>query len=222
MRVNLSRLVPALLALAIPLLVYSFTLSPAVSLIDSGELAVVCYTLGISHPTGYPLYTLLGKIVSGLPFGAVIDKLNFLSALFASGAALFFYLALRELLAKVTGADGENLLANLGIAGMASYMAFSPALWSLAVTNEVYALHIFFVSLTVFLWLKWDSMRSERVFFLICLVYGLSFTNHMTSILFFPSLLIFLWSGWGKTLFTRRRLLLGSVLFLLGFSLYLY
>jgi hypothetical protein len=222
MRVSLSRFVPALLVFAIPLLVYCLTLTPAVSFIDSGELAVVCYTLGISHPTGYPLYTLLGKIVSGLPFGAVIAELNFLSALFASGAALFFYLALRELLTKVTSAGADNLLANLGGAGIALYLAFIPAFWSLAVTNEVYTLHIFFVSLMVFLWLKWDQMRSDRVFFLVCFFYGLSFTNHMTSILLFPSLLIFLWTGWGKTHFIKKRILLGAALFFLGFSLYLY
>src|SRR4030067_3268622 len=104
MRLNPARAVPALLTLLLPLVVYSLTLSPAVSFIDSGELAVVCYTLGISHPTGYPLYTLLGKIFSGLPVGTVIVRLNFLSALFASGAALFFYLALRELLTRVTRA----------------------------------------------------------------------------------------------------------------------
>ncbi|HLG93332.1 MAG TPA: DUF2723 domain-containing protein, partial [candidate division Zixibacteria bacterium] len=39
--------------------VYGATLARTVGFIDSGELAWVSATLGIPHPTGYPLYTLL-------------------------------------------------------------------------------------------------------------------------------------------------------------------
>ncbi|MCK4656993.1 MAG: DUF2723 domain-containing protein, partial [candidate division Zixibacteria bacterium] len=33
-----------------------------VGFVDSGELAVACFSLGIAHPTGYSLYTLLGRV----------------------------------------------------------------------------------------------------------------------------------------------------------------
>jgi hypothetical protein len=36
-------------------IVYLTTLAPSVVKIDSGELAAVQSTLGIAHPTGYPL-----------------------------------------------------------------------------------------------------------------------------------------------------------------------
>ena len=45
-------------------IVYVRTLCPTVDFIDSGELATVAYTLGIAHPTGYPLFTLVGWIFS--------------------------------------------------------------------------------------------------------------------------------------------------------------
>lgn len=41
--------------LLIDLVVYLTTRAPVVQFIDSGELAVVCQTLGIAHPTSYPL-----------------------------------------------------------------------------------------------------------------------------------------------------------------------
>ena len=47
--------------------VYFFTLAPRVGLIDSGELAMGCHFLNILHPTGYPLYTVLGRLASLFP-----------------------------------------------------------------------------------------------------------------------------------------------------------
>lgn len=42
------------------LAVYTWTLNPTVSLEDSGELAVAADYLGVPHPPGYPIWTLLG------------------------------------------------------------------------------------------------------------------------------------------------------------------
>ena len=46
---------------------YLFTIAPGVVQIDSGELATVQATLGIAHPTGYPLFTLIGYLFLKLP-----------------------------------------------------------------------------------------------------------------------------------------------------------
>src|SRR5215831_21106438 len=71
------------------LLVYLATLCPTVNFIDSGELATDVYTLGIAHPTGYPLFMILGHLFSRIPLGLrVIEQINLLSALCCS-AALF-------------------------------------------------------------------------------------------------------------------------------------
>ena len=48
-------------------IVYGFTLAPSVVHIDSGELAAVQSTLGIAHPTGYPLFTILGYLFLRIP-----------------------------------------------------------------------------------------------------------------------------------------------------------
>ena len=39
--------------------VYFYTMAPTVTLEDSGELAVASDYLGVSHPPGYPIWTLL-------------------------------------------------------------------------------------------------------------------------------------------------------------------
>jgi hypothetical protein len=83
------------LLLVVDLSVYLLTLAPTVQFIDSGELAVVCKTLGIAHPTGYPLYTLLGRLFSLLPSGDIIFRVSQMSLLFTCAASLvLFYILL--------------------------------------------------------------------------------------------------------------------------------
>ena len=49
------------LAVAVPaLVVYGITLAPTITTGDSGELVTAAATLSLAHPTGYPLYLLLG------------------------------------------------------------------------------------------------------------------------------------------------------------------
>jgi hypothetical protein len=70
--------------------IYLVTLAPSVVQIDSGELAAVQATLGIAHPTGYPLFTLLGFLFSKIPLPLTqILKANLLAAIFCALGAVF-------------------------------------------------------------------------------------------------------------------------------------
>ena len=61
-----------------------------VSTADNAELQLVGSTLGLAHPPGFPLYTLLAHLVHHLPFSAEsATKINALSAAL-SGIVLFF------------------------------------------------------------------------------------------------------------------------------------
>lgn len=64
---------------------YLTSIAPSVVQIDSGELAAVQCTLGIAHPTGYPLFTILGYLFSliPLPFSKIF-QLNILSAIYTA------------------------------------------------------------------------------------------------------------------------------------------
>src|SRR5690606_6571754 len=55
------------LAVVVPLLVYLPDISPYVGRADTFEFQVVGPTLGIAHPSGYPLYVLVAKAFSLLP-----------------------------------------------------------------------------------------------------------------------------------------------------------
>ena len=70
---------------------YIFTIAPSVIQIDTGELAAVQCTLGIAHPTGYPLFTMLGYIFSLIPLPlSKIFQMNILAAIYCAFAVSVF------------------------------------------------------------------------------------------------------------------------------------
>jgi hypothetical protein len=80
------------------LLIYIFTLCPTVFWWDCGEFIANIAVLGLPHRPGFPIYVLLGKFFSFLPFFSLALKINFLSALFSALSLLIFYFAFFEIL----------------------------------------------------------------------------------------------------------------------------
>lgn len=94
-----STLLISLLTFSISFTVYLFTLSPTVGLEDAGEFITAIATLGIAHPSGYPLYVVLGKLFTLLvPLGDIAWRVNLFSAFCASLTAALFSLLLVDIL----------------------------------------------------------------------------------------------------------------------------
>ncbi len=185
--------------------VYSFTLCPTIYLIDAGELTTVGATLGIAHPTGYPLYTLLARLAALMPAGSVAVRVNVLSALLGSCAAFVFYLLLRRLLR-------DPLLALLPT----GLLAFSHTLWNTSLSAEVYPLTALFITLLLLLI---RPLSASARLFLVAFTAGLACTNHMIIATVLLPLAVYL--------LIRHRPRPGAVVvalafFGLGLSLYLY
>jgi 4-amino-4-deoxy-L-arabinose transferase-like glycosyltransferase len=213
--------------LLIDLIVYLLTRAPVVQFIDSGELAVVCQTLGIAHPTGYPLYTLLGRLFCLIPLQDVIFRVNLMSLLFTCLSSVILFLALliigRDFL---QGTDGRSRFVIWAALLASLIFSFTPTMWSQATSNEVYSLNVLFYTLIILLVLLWRTRRKpqagERISFLLAFVYGLSFGNHMSTVLLLPAILFISIDTLGKRLFTPRRILFILSLFLLGLSIYVF
>ncbi len=72
-------------------LVYYSTMAPSVLQIDTGELASAQALLGIAHPTGYPLFTMLGYLFTLIPLPvSTIYQLNLFAVLSTSVGVYFF------------------------------------------------------------------------------------------------------------------------------------
>ena len=97
-------LTPARVALGLAVAAFALyvaTLAPGLLPADSGEFQLVAATLGIAHPPGYPLYTLLGWLFTRLTPTNPAWGLNLLSAIFATLTLVVVVLAG----ARVVGGD---------------------------------------------------------------------------------------------------------------------
>ncbi|MFN8455816.1 MAG: DUF2723 domain-containing protein [Anaerolineae bacterium] len=85
------------------LILYLNTLAPSVVTLfdDSLEFQLVTYQLGIAHPTGYPLYTLLGKLFTFLPIGNVAYRVNLMSAFFGAATVGLLYLLIVQIIERM-------------------------------------------------------------------------------------------------------------------------
>ncbi len=165
-----------------------------VGFVDSGELAVACSTLGIAHPPGYPLYTLLGRLFCILHPGEVIQAVSFLSVVCGIGSAIFFFLTCLILFGSLRPGNRKSSLTLVAAATSGMLLLYSPQVWILSVTNEVYALHLLFLSAITFLVTRarFTPGRSDiRIFALIAYIVGLSFCNHSSTV--FVAAAIMLW-----------------------------
>lgn len=195
---------------------YLATLAPTVlhytdQMKDSAVLPAVAYTLGISHPTGYPTYTLLTYLFTFLPVGDVAYRVNLASAVFGAGAvALLFGVGFQLGRGVVAAAVGALAFAVSGL------------FWSQAVIAEVYTLHILFVALVPFVLLLWREKRQDRYLLLAAFLVGLSMTHHLTSGLLLPAAGLFVLIVEPKKVLEWRVVLGSAGLFLAALLPYAY
>ncbi len=165
-------------------IIYLFTLAPSVVQIDSGELAAVQATLGIAHPTGYPLFTMIGYLFSliPLPFTKIL-QLNILAAIYCSAAVGVFTYTIKYCLdnlaafkskksnqredAKKEKKKGKHQIETTDNKGELSeniklltavfgglILAFSRTFWFQSTSVEVYSLHLLLITLIILSLLK--------------------------------------------------------------------
>ena len=91
-----ASVISAAFVLVASLALYLYTLAPTVTLVDSGELLLAVYSLGVAHPPGFPLYVLLAHTFSLLPFGNLATRIHLASALSAALAATMMTLLIIE------------------------------------------------------------------------------------------------------------------------------
>lgn len=210
----------------VSLILFTVTLAPSVATIfdDSLEFQLVTYQAGIAHPTGYPLYTLLGKLFTFLPVGNVAYRVNWLSALFgAATVALLFPLTVTVAAPakKLRGANGRRWPLWGGAVTGAALLAVSLIFWQQATIAEVYTLNAFFVVLLLLVAVKFPC--SEGKIYGLAVLAGLSLTHHRTMVLLFPALALYLLITCPLATLFRLKTMLATVgLFLLPMLLYLY
>ena len=194
-----------LLVFVFSLAVYVRCLTPTVPFWDSGEFIATAYRLGIPHPPGTPLYVLIGRVFSLLPFGSVAVRVNFLSAFFAAVAVLFTYLIAVRLIRRNYLADEVAPIwpALVGGAVAAFFTAWGTTFWDNSIEAEVYSTASAIMCLCVWLALLWWERQGEpqndRLLWAILYVLFLSIGVHLGSFLVFPCIyLLVTMVHWGR------------------------
>ncbi|MGZ6313145.1 MAG: protein O-mannosyl-transferase family [Candidatus Limnocylindrales bacterium] len=192
--------------------IYAATAMPGVSFADWAEAQTVPDVLGIAHPTGYPLFTILGKLASLVPISSVAFRANLLSGLFTSIAL----------------ATAVLIIARLGVrpviaAAAALTLGLTPGLWLNSTHAGVHTLHLALVALLVHRLLLWADEGKPRDLYLGALLLGLSFGNHMLTLIIAPLIVgAAVWFGHRSIRARPGRLGGAALAFLAGLSVYLY
>lgn len=147
----------------VAMVIYLYTLAPTILPADSGEFQFVAYVLGIAHPPGYPLYTMLGKLFTYLPVGDIAYRMNLMSAFFAALTLALVGRYVRSL----TGSAFAGLMAALSLGAL-------PTFWAQATTANIRSLVALFTASLLAL----TCGQGHLPWFLLAFTFGLGATHH--------------------------------------------
>ena len=190
----------AILLFALSLGVYTRTLAPGLLFGDPGEFHFAAWRFGLAHPTGYPLYLLLGGAWQHLAalFGAdPAFSLNLFSALLAATTVALFYLAVLAWLPQ------RDTPARIAAVFAALLVAVNPTFWSQALIAEVYALHALFIAAFLLLTALHAQSPIHPIsqsplpffpspLFPLSLLLGFALSHHRTALFLLPGYLLWL------------------------------
>jgi hypothetical protein len=203
-------------------LFYIVCASPGFGWRDGPELAVTATFLDVAHPSGFPTYTLLAKVLTWLPFGTLAFRVTIFTAL-AGGLAIFWLgILLRHLHDRE-----ESRPSYLFLFAPLFFYAFHQAIFASSIEVEVYSLNAAMIIGLLLCSVRWRNGHGVVWLYIGGFLYGLSCGNHASLALYLPVLLIL-------TFFTRPenepppnsrihliRVGLLSLFFLIGLSVYL-
>jgi Protein of unknown function (DUF2723) len=202
------RFAAALLVSVAAFFLYRSTLLPGVDFGDTGSFQATVGSTDISPRDGYPLYFAVGNLFVAATGAEPAHALNLASAVEGAAAIGLVAMATTELCGSMWAASAAALL-----------FAGSYTFWSQAIIAEVYALHACFVSLTLWLLLRWHRRPILGTLASFFAVYALGFGNHLSMILLAPAYTVFLLiaapAGW-RSMLRPRVIALASALAALG------
>ncbi|MDA8020246.1 MAG: DUF2723 domain-containing protein [Thermoanaerobaculia bacterium] len=168
----------ALWVFLVCLVIYTLGACRTIYVGDSGELVAAAATLGIPHPSGYPLYVLLGhlwiQLLGVVGVDSVAFRMSLFSVFFAGLSCTLFWIVCRR---------GGVVRPMAWLATL--LFGLSPSFWSQAGVQRVYSLNAFFAIAVVGLALEWyrsgdatGAQRDVRWMAAAAFAAGLGATNH--------------------------------------------
>jgi hypothetical protein len=168
-----ASILAALLVFALLLIVYQQTVLRTAVDQDSGEYVAAVHVQGIPHPTGYPLWLLLGRLFDCLPLGGTSAyRVGIMNAVWVAGAGAAITLTALAL----TGQILPSILAGL------AFGLWSPP-WGDSVRAMVHALSGLLVALCIVALRRWNRDRTAKALLLLSLAVGVAAMHHRVAFL---------------------------------------
>ncbi len=157
------------------LTLYITTLSPDILPADNGEFQLIAANLGVAHPPGFPLYTLIAHLMTRLPLGTnPAYQVNLLSAVTSSITLFLVYLTTLRLTQK-------HLAAITAVITLGSATTF----WAQATTANIrsltalFAAWMFYTLLNFYLATQQEQQhKADRYLIWFAFGLGLGGTHH--------------------------------------------
>ncbi len=179
---------------------------------DSPDLITAAVVLGVPHPPGYPLFTLLGHLFSLLPLGAIPFRVNLVSVVCDAITAGIVFLTAFRLSRSPTAAVVAAFV-----------LALDPLFWSWSLVAEVFSLNNLLAALLIYLLVIWnDDPKRYGVLAMAAFIAGLALANHHTIILLGPAVCFLLWRQRAILLAQPWTIAICAAAFLLGLLPYAY
>ncbi len=192
--------------------IYLHNLSSSVYGGDVGDFITAAVVRGVPHPSGYPLFTLLGILFNSLPINQTpAFKMGLISVVASSFSVVLMYLIVLELTKR-------KLLGFI----TALTLAFIYPFWLYAELAEVFALNSFFMLLLLFLAVLYHRRKKLIFLYILSFSIGLSLTHHEIIVLLFPSILFLILTANWRIILKFSILARCALLFLLGLLPYAY
>lgn len=189
---------------------YSYSAHPTLSGGDSGEMSATINSLGLAHPTGFPLYIITAKVFSlFLPISDAAYKFNLYSSFLTAASVTLLFL----------------VLINLGISSTASFFAtsifgFGKTIWAHAGATSVYPISLLFIVILLWIFTKWLSDRQMKYLYWYLFIWGVSFGTHALTITMVAPLVQMLWQI--RKSLNFKKISTAALLLLVPFLQYLY
>ncbi len=175
---------------------------------DAGELVSASFGLGIAHPSGYPIYIMISKLFTFLPFGNIPMKV----ALVSSFSTTFIVILLNRFFKKEGFPFFVTVLAGFMI--LSSYSFFGQSLIA-----KFYPLNTLLIF--VIFYLGYNALYSydSRIQLTIAFLFGLAAGLHQTTFLMLIPLVLVVILHFRSFL---KHLPVSVVLLILGFCVVFY
>ena len=173
---------------------------------DCGELIAASYTLGIAHPSGYPVWCLIGRMFALIPIGEIGWRYNLFSAVSGSLATATIALCVHRLaLARQNSNDAdatETAVARWSALGAGWLLSGFFYVGTQFLIAEVYALAALMGALLLYFALAWHQDGNWRDAYTLAILAGLVPVVHLSGVFFLPFL--FALAVWKRGLTARH------------------